>query len=57
MVTQSRIEVQTRMSEPYGHSKDDREGNISFLLVQLCKDIAIVREASMKATNDRKREC
>jgi hypothetical protein len=52
MVNQSRIEVQTRMSEPYGHSKDDRYGNITFLLVQLCKDIAITREAGMKGVND-----
>jgi hypothetical protein len=40
------------MSEPYDHSKDDRDENISFLLVQLCKDIAIAREACMIALND-----
>jgi hypothetical protein len=41
------------MSEPYGHSKDDRDVNISFLLlVQLCKDIATAREAGMKALNN-----
>jgi hypothetical protein len=40
------------MSEPYGHSKDDRDGNISFLLVQLCKDISTAREAGMKGVDD-----
>ena len=46
MASNNRSELQQHLSVPIGHSKADRDGGIAFLLVQLAKDIAIIREAS-----------
>ena len=46
MASNNRAELQQRLSVPIGHSKADRDDGIAFLLVQLAKDIAIIREAS-----------
>ena len=46
MASNNRAELQRRLSVPTGHSKADRDDGIAFLLVQLAKDIAIIREAS-----------
>jgi len=46
MASNNRAELQRRLSVPTGHSKADRDDGIAFLLVQLAKDIAIIRKAS-----------
>ena len=46
MASNNRAELQQRLSVPTGHSKADRDDGIAFLLVQLAKDISIIRKAS-----------
>ena len=46
MASNNRAELQQRLSVPTGYSKADRGDGIEFLLVQLVKDISIIRKAS-----------
>ena len=44
--------MQTRMSEPFGHSKDDRHHNLAYLVLTLKNDIKVVRDAGAKVIED-----
>eukprot|EP00979_Chaetoceros_neogracilis_P001777 scaffold317_cov230-Chaetoceros_neogracile.AAC.11 len=44
--------MQARLSEPFGHSKGDREHHIALLLLHVMKDIKIVRDAGAKSIDD-----
>lgn len=49
---ESRTEMQTRMSEPFGHSKDDRDQNLAYLVLTLMNDIKVVRDAVAKVIEE-----
>ena len=52
---ETRGDLMARISQPHGHSKADREDHIALLIVQMMKDISVVKNSTIDAVTSMKK--